>query len=119
MYIDGDRKTVKFTEMIFLKDNPKNMDYLQKTSDYLAHFINLYIKIVPGKPVFGTCVIETDIIIYPDISEEVLEQRISARENKTRRPLQKDRVFGVKSIIEKEIDKIQKTGVSVINFDLV
>ncbi|MDP3043594.1 MAG: hypothetical protein Q8N21_04275 [bacterium] len=64
MYIDGDKKTVKFTEMAFLKDSVENIDYLRKTTDYLTRFINLHTKITHGRPVFGTCVVETDVIVY-------------------------------------------------------
>lgn len=118
MYIDGDKKTVKFTEMAFQKDDAENMGYLQKTTDYLTSFINLHTKIVPGGPVFGTCVVDTDVIVYLDISDDILEQRIISRGIKTHRPLQKDRVFAIKSIIEKSVDDAKDKGVLVINFNL-
>lgn len=119
MYIDGDKKTVKFTEMAFLKDGVESMDYLEKTTNYLTNFINLHTKIVPGRPVFGTCVVETDVIVYLNISDDILEQRIDSRGIKTHRPLQKERVFAVKSIIEKSVDEARNKGVLVINFNLV
>jgi hypothetical protein len=118
MYIDGDKKTVKFTERGFLTDSIEDMSYLQKTTNYLTNFVNLYTKIIPGRPVFGTCVIETDVIVYLNISDDILEQRIDSRSSKTHRPLQKDRVFAVKSIIEKSVDEARDKGVLVINFDL-
>lgn len=118
MYVDGDKKTVKFTEIDFLKGNVENMDYLQKTTDYLTSFINLHTKIVPGRPVFGTCVIDTDVIVYLNISDDILEQHINSRGIKTHRPLQKDRVFAIKSIIEKSVDEAKNKGISIINFNL-
>ena len=119
MYIDGDKKTVKFTELAFLKDSIENMDYLKKTTDYLTRFINLHTKIVPGRPVFGTCVVETDVLVHLNISDVILEQRIQSRGAKTHRLLQKDRVFAIKSIIEMSVDEAKKKGVLVINFNLV
>ncbi len=119
MYIDGDKKTVKFTQKEFLKDSIENIGYLQKTTDYLTRFVNLHAKIVPGKPAFGTCIIETDVVVYLNISDDTLEQRIDSRCSKTHRPLQRDRVFAVKSIIEKSIDEAKNNGILVINFNLV
>ncbi len=118
MYIDGDKKTVKFTQKEFSKDSVENMEYLQKTTDYLTRFVNLHTKIVPGKPVFGTCIIETDVIVYLNVSDDILEKRINSRCSKTHRPLQEVRVFAVKSIIDKNVDEAKNRGVLVIDFNL-
>ncbi len=37
------------------------------------------IKIKPGQPVFGTLIIDCDLIIYLDISDELLQQRTKSR----------------------------------------
>ena len=37
------------------------------------------IKIKPGKPVFGTVIIDCDLIVYLDISDELLLERTKSR----------------------------------------
>ncbi len=37
------------------------------------------IRIKPGQPVFGTVIIDCDLIIYLDISDELLQERTKSR----------------------------------------
>ena len=47
-----------------------------KTMDKL---VKERIKIIPGQPVFGTVIIDCDLIVYLDISDELLLERTKSR----------------------------------------
>lgn len=119
MFLNGDKKTVKYTERHFIKDDIESKDFLKQTSDELTEYINANLKIKPGTPVFGTNLIDSDIVIYLNISEEYLESRITSRNIKTHRHLQKDRVFAIKKLIEDDIQIAKQKGLEVVEFQII
>jgi len=65
------------------------------------------IKIEPGKPVFGTVVLDSDLIVYLCISDDLLEKRTKMRNAKF------ENAKNMQNLIE---DEIKKSIVPVIEF---
>ena len=106
MFIDGDRETIKFTEKKFNIKDDDNIEYLRKTTESLTSYINQHVQVKQGHPVFGSVVIDADVIVYLNIEDELLESRIQNRSENTHRVLQKDRVFAVRTFLENDIHRM-------------
>lgn len=118
MYIDGDRETIKYTERQFISGDPESEYYLRVTSDDLARYTNEQIKIAPGEPVFGTSLIETDVIVYLKLSDEALDMRLHSRNTQTHRASQRDRVYAIRQFIEEDIEHARNAGLTVEEFPI-
>jgi hypothetical protein len=116
MYIDGDRETVKYRERPFIPGDRQSEDHLRATSDNLARYTNEQIKITPGQPVFGTSLIETDVIVYLKLSDEALDMRLHSRNTKTHRASQRDRVYAIRQQIEEDVARAKDAGLTVEEF---
>lgn len=118
MYIDGDRETVKYTERPYISGNSESESYLRATSDDLARYINEQIKIMPGQPVFGTSLIETDVIVHLKLSDDTLDMRLHSRNTKTHRASQRDRVYAIRRQIEEDVAYARDAGLTVEEFPI-
>lgn len=118
MYIDGDREIVKYTERPFIPGDPESEGHLRTTSDDLARYTNEQIKITPGQPVFGTGLIETDVIVYLKLSDEALDMRLHSRNTKTHRASQRDRVYAIRRQIEEDVERARDAGLTVEEFPI-
>jgi len=118
MYIDGDRETVKYTERPFIPGDPESESHLRTTSDDLARYTNEQIQITPGNPVFGTSLIETDVIVYLKLSDEALDMRLHSRNTKTHRASQRDRVYAIRQQIEGDVARAKDAGLTVEEFPI-
>ena len=116
MFVDGDRETVKYTEKPFDSDKLDHQEYLASTTQLLQDYISSNLTIIPGHPVFGTSVIDADVIIHMVLSDEALDARLETRNRKTHRTLQRDRVYAIKKLIEQDIFEAQNKGVIVEEF---
>lgn len=118
MFIDGDRETIKFTEKKFVPGDNKSEEYLEDTTRLLTEYVNSHLKIVPGRPVFGTNIIDTDVIVYLKLSDDDLDARLQSRNTKTHRLLQRDRVYAIKRLIEKEIKGVANKDLIIEEFQV-
>lgn len=118
MFIDGDRKTIKYTEKKFISNNTESEELLKTTADKLEIYTNNNFKIIPGQPVFGASLIDADVVIYLKLSEEALNSRILSRNKKTHRPAQGDRVFAISKLIEQKIEIAKQNGIIVEEFKI-
>lgn len=116
MYVDGDRETIKYIEREYIPNNLESDNYLRVTTNDLAEYTNEQIKIVPGRPVFGTSLIETDVIVHLRVSDEVLDARLQSRNTKTHRALQRNRVYAIRRLIEEDVERARGMGVRVEEF---
>lgn len=92
--------------------------HLRTTSDDLARYTNEQIKITPGQPVFGTSLIETDVIVYLKLSDEALDTRLHSRNTKTHRASQRDRVYAIRQLIEEDVERARDAGLTVEEFPI-
>jgi dephospho-CoA kinase len=113
MYIDGDRETIKYMEKDYIPGNAESEALLEQTTELLNNYVNENIKIIPGSPVFGANVIDTDVILYLKLSDKVLQSRIKSRNDLTHRMLHPNRVFAIKELLEREIEIRKQNGTIV------
>ena len=67
------------------------------------------VEVKAGEPVFGTVILESDLIIYLKISDDLLRERTGAR---------KANFEDAKNMQKQIKEEIIKTGVPVIEFDV-
>ncbi len=75
----------------------------------MSRFVKEKIKIAPGKPVFSTVLIDCDLIVYMNISDELLRERCKKRN------VDFENAKNLKLSIERELTG---TGIPVINVDM-
>lgn len=68
-----------------------------------------YVKVVPGEPVFGTIVFDSDLIVYLKIGDELLKERI------VNRNVNLEDAKGMQEQIEQNISK---SGIKSITIDI-
>lgn len=117
-YSDIKTKKIKFTKKEFIKDEPQSLMDLEVTSGFLDTYLNTHIKIEPGKPHFSTNVIDSDVIIYLELSGDVYMNRLDDRNKNTDRPEQPERAFAIKDLLEKKIATAEKNGVIVEKIEI-
>ncbi len=110
--LKGYKKTVKYFQKEYIEGDAVSQDELLRTTDFLTTYTNEHVKVEVGKLMFTFNVIDADVVIYLDLTDEVYEQRIEAR-NKTNRPIQKERAFVIKKIIEKDVEEAERIGLIV------
>ena len=113
MFIDGDKKTLKYTEKEFDPDNSEHQTYLKETTKLLTEYTQSKINIEAGRPAFGSTLIDSDVIIYLKISEEELKKRIESRNISTLRLVQLERVKAIKNNLEADLERL-KSEVTII-----
>lgn len=117
-YSDIKTRKIKFTKKEFIRGEPQSLADLQTTSGFLDTYLNTQIKIEPGKPLFSTNVIDSDVIIYLELSGDVYKNRLDDRNKNTDRPEQPERAFAIKDLIEEKIAAAEKNGVIVEKFEI-
>ena len=110
MFIDGDKKTLKYTEKEFDPDNSEHQTYLKETTKLLTEYTQSKINIEAGRPAFGSTLIDSDVIIYLKISEEELKKRIESRNISTLRLVQLERVKAIKNNLEADLERLKSEG---------
>lgn len=110
MFIDGDKKTVKYTEKEFDPNDPEHQSHLQGTTTQLADYTQAKINIEAGRPAFGSMLIDSDVVIYLKISEDELNKRISSRNSNTYRLAQFERVKAIKKNHEADLERLKSEG---------
>lgn len=110
MFMDGDKKTLKYAEKEFDSSNPEHHEYLRKTTELLTKYTQDKIHIEIGHPAFGTVLIDSDVVIYLKISEEEFRKRMESRNNNTHRLIQPERVLAIKNILEEDLKKVKSEG---------
>jgi len=67
----------------FLSQNDKEYvcrkPWTEEIGRYMAKLVNERIKIVKGKPLFGTVLLDSDFIIYLSINDQLLKERCGKR----------------------------------------
>lgn len=110
MFIDGDKKTVKYAEKEFDPNNPEHQEYLRETTNLLTGYTQDKMHIVAGRPAFGAMLIDSDVVIYVKIPDEEFRKRMESRNNNTHRLIQPERVMAIKSILEEDLEKARSEG---------
>ncbi len=110
MFIDGDKKTIKYTEKEFDPSDTEHHAHLQETTTQLADYTQGKIHIEAGRPAFGSMLIDSDVIIYLKISEDELNKRIKSRNSKTYRLAQFERVKAIKNNLESDLERLKSEG---------
>lgn len=110
MFIDGDKKTLKYTEKEFDPNNSEHQAYLKGTTELLTGYTQSKMSIEAGRPAFGSTLVDSDVIIYLKISEEELKKRIESRNTSTHRLVQLERVKAIKNNLEADLERLKSEG---------
>lgn len=110
MFIDGDKKTLKYTEKEFDQNNDAHQAHLRETTELLVEYTQDKVNIEAGRPAFGSMLVDSDVIIYLNISEEELKKRIESRNINTHRLVQLERVRAIKNNLEADLDRLKSEG---------
>ena len=76
---------VDMDQVIFPLLTPEEENYVcgdpwtEEIGKYMDKLVREKIKIEPGTPVFGTVVIDSDLLVFLDIDDELLKERTSLR----------------------------------------
>ncbi len=111
------RKTF-YPKREFVAGDPQKEEDLALSSQTLKEYTNAHMKIQPGNPIFGTKVIDCDVIIYLKLSDDVYKQRLDSRNKNPERQEQPERVFAIKHSIEKDVAEAKEMGVTVEEFEI-
>ena len=74
-YSDIDTRRLRYTQKEYIVGDPKSAVDLGLSNDFFTTYVNEHMKIQPGKPVFGTKVIDCDVIIYLKLSDDIYRNR--------------------------------------------
>lgn len=118
VFIDGDKKTLKYTEKEFVQNNAEHQAYLRETTELLTEYIQSKINIEAGRPAFGSTLVDADVIIYLKISEKELKKRIESRNTGTHRLVQLERVKAIKNNLEADLDRLKSEGKIIEELDI-
>lgn len=110
MFIDGDRRTVKYSEKEFDPTSDEHQAHLRETTELLAGYTRSKISIEAGRPAFGSTLVDSDVVIYLKISEEELKKRIESRNTNTYRLTQLERVRAIKNNLEADLERLKSEG---------
>lgn len=84
-YLNETNNGLDMDKLIFPLLSEKEKEYVcqtpwtEKIGQEMDRLVREKIKIQPGKPVFGTVIIDCDLIIYLKISDELLRKRTESR----------------------------------------
>lgn len=84
-YLDYAKNGLDMDKIIFPLLSDKEKEYVcqtpwtQEIGETMDRLVKERIRIEPGQPVFGTVIIDCDLIIYLDISDELLLERTKSR----------------------------------------
>jgi len=105
--------SIDMDESVFPKLSKQEREYVCQTpwTEEIGIIMNKLtkerVKVEAGKPVFGTVVLDSDLIIYLKISEYLLQQRCAARK------INYEDAKNMGNVIEREV---KNSGIRHINF---
>lgn len=106
-YLKYAKNGLDMDEIIFPLLTEQEKEYVCQTpwteeiGQTMNRLVRERIKIQPGQPVFGTVIIDCDLIVYLNISDDLLRKRIQ------RRGVNYNDVKMMKDNIEKELEKVE------------
>lgn len=112
-FLKNIQNTHDMDELVFPQLSKEEHDYVcshpwtPEIGNKMISLTKEKIKIEPGKPVFGTIVLDSDLIVYLQISDELLKQRTELRGAKF------EDAKNMQNQIEEEINK---SNIPVLNF---
>lgn len=84
-YLEYDKNGLDMDQIIFPLLSSEEKEYVCQTpwtpeiGETMDRLVKERIQIKAGQPVFGTVIIDCDLIIYLDISDELLQERTKSR----------------------------------------
>jgi len=118
LYCDIKTRKVTYFKKKFVPGDEQTLMDLDILDKFFKKYVNENMKIQLGKPVFGTKVIDCDVIIYLKLSDEVYTHRLESRNRNPIRQEQPEKVFAIRGLIEKDIEAVKGTGVIVEEFEI-
>jgi len=118
LYCDIETRKVTYFKKKFVPGDEQTLMDLDILDKFFKKYVNDNMKIQLGKPVFGTKVIDCDVIIYLKLSDEVYMHRLESRNRNPIRQEQPEKVFAIQGLIEKDIEAVKGTGVIVEEFEI-
>lgn len=106
-YLKYAKNGLDMDEIIFPLLTKQEKEYVCQTpwteeiGQTMNRLVRERIKIQPGQPVFGTVIIDCDLVVYLNISDNLLRKRIQSR------GVNYNDVKMMKDNIEKELEKVE------------
>ena len=106
-YLKYAKNGLDMDEIIFPLLTKQEKEYVCQTpwteeiGQTMNRLVRERIKIQPGQPVFGTVIIDCDLVVYLNISDDLLRKRIQSR------GVNYSDVKMMKDNIEKELEKVE------------
>lgn len=106
-YLKYAKNGLDMDEIIFPLLTEQEKEYVCQTpwteeiGQTMNRLVRERIKIQPGQPVFGTVIIDCDLVVYLNISDDLLRKRIQSR------GVNYSDVKMMKDNIEKELEKVE------------
>ena len=103
-------------ELIFSKLTKEETEYVcenpwtEEIGNKMNELVNEKIKVEKGKPLFGTVVLDCDIIVYLDISDRLLKERVLKR---------KTSFENAKNMQKQILKNIKKSNIPVIKYKVI
>ena len=107
-YLKYAKNGLDMDEIIFPLLTEQEKEYVCQTpwteeiGQTMNRLVRERIKIQPGQPVFGTVIIDCDLVVYLNISDDLLRKRIQSR------GVNYSDVKMMKDNIEQELEKVEK-----------
>lgn len=102
-------------ELVFPQLTQEESDYVNQTpwtpeiGETMVRLVKEKVKIKPGEPVFGTVVIDSDLVVFLKISDDLLKKRTA----------QRGVSFEDAKNMQRQIeDEIEKSGIPKIEFPI-
>lgn len=111
-------RKVMYLKKEFIPGNERSVSDLEISDTHFREYVNANMKVQPGRPVFGTKVIDCDVIIYLKLSDEVYRHRLDSRNKNPTRQEQPEKAFAIKALIERDIESAKDTGVIVKELEI-
>jgi dephospho-CoA kinase len=118
-YSDIETRKIRYTQKEYIVGDPQSAVDLELSNSFFTTYVNEHMKIQPGRPVFGTKVIDCDVIVYLKLSDKIYKNRLDSRNKNTNRPEQPEKVFAIKGLIERDVEIAKSLGVIVEEFEVI
>lgn len=106
----------KFEKIPFNNKDREDEKVIALSADVLKVLAEMHLEIKPGHPQFAPIVLQSDVIVYLKIDDDLLHERLLSRETQDDRPQQYEFVKKLEELIEQDIQEAKDKGTLVVEF---
>lgn len=106
----------KFEKIPFNNKDREDEKAIALSADVLQVLAEMHLEIKPGHPQFAPIVLQSDVIVYLKIDDDMLREHLLSRETQDDRPQQYEFVKKLEELIEQDIREANGKGTLVVEF---